>query len=732
MKTLPFAWLLLTVAVCACCAPAQGAQPVQAYATEIETILDQFEQIQASLEVAFRPDDYIRSLQTLRYRLRRLDEAFGGRAENRYASYMLAHRIEDAYLSLIKKMREGDGTPSDKAIEQVSQINQTQLSVLKVALNAETLGGGEAGWAAVIESYFDLQDYNRAISMAELASKSYPESAALVAKLNEVRKRIKSVQTHLTEAKRLIENRDYHAALKVLDTIEALAAKDATVMELRNLAENALAKVKELEGEALAFEKKEDFKQAFRTWSKVLDLEPGNAQALEKIKAYKETFKIVTRRVYETCPNCKGTGDCEVCKGSKVCFVCDGYRRCTKCKGHGYFASVCVHCLCRECRGSGRCATCGGDGLTYCPQCRGTGYFTTRESRTCPVCRGSGKTRFSNQPCARCGGSGNITVNVDKPCPRCGGRKVERCTRCNGTGICPACNGRGRAESCSVCKGLGRIITECPYCKGSGICLTCDGKGICRFCKGTGRCSACAGKRVVVQELEEELIQGEEAGSLAVASEPSGADVFIDGQPVGTTPFNAEKTAPGEHTLRVTMDGFVPVEFPIETGDDAMVEATFTLVPAPAYDLRVLTVAARRSRVLFKHYTKHDDGSFLVSLTLNGKNRWYKKGDYFLGYRITRLEQISREQYSSTIGATKVVDLSRLVLVNRSGEELVLGLSLPAVVTTYSAKLYDKQYNASWPVHEGSRFGGRLVKSINDIRVILADDNGEELILPAK
>jgi len=721
---------LTVLATLVLCAPASHAQRASSYVAAIEAIVDQFEQIQASLEVAFRGEDYIRSLQALRYHLRRLDEEFGGRAEGHRASYMLAHRIEDTYLSLVKKMPQGNGRPASTAIEQVSQLNQVQLRLVKAAVSAEVSGGGEAGWVAVIEDYYSHQDYNRAVAMAELASKSYPDSADLLAKLEEVRTRITTLRTNLTEANRLIENRDYRAALTLLNEIQEVAANDATVQELRRVVEEALAKINDLRAEALAYEKDNDLKQAFRSWSKLLDIEPTNEEALEKIKAYKDTFKIVTRRLYRSCPSCRGTGDCEVCKGSKVCYVCNASGRCLRCAGRGYYAATCPQCLCRECKGSGRCATCGGDGLAYCAQCGGRGYETTKVSRPCSNCNGRGVTVFG-QRCTVCGGSGKITVNVDKPCSRCRGRKVERCAHCNGTGVCPACGGRGRAETCTYCKGLGRIITECRYCKGTGICLTCDGKGTCRYCKGTGRCSVCAGQKVTVQELEEELLKSEEAGTLAVTSEPSGASLFVDGNKLGASPLDPRKIKPGEHTVRIVKDGFVPLEFAIVSDKDALVEVDVTLISTETYNLRVLAVARKRHHVLFKHYTMRDEGSFMASLTVDGRNRWLRDGEYILGYRVAEIEQITKEQYSSTIGATKLVDYSKLILVNRSGQKLSLPLNSAALLTTYSAKIFDKEYNGSFVVREGSRLGSRLVKSINRERVILVGEDDVELVLPA-
>jgi RecJ-like exonuclease len=236
---------------------------------------------------------------------------------------------------------------------------------------------------------------------------------------------------------------------KVLDEIAVLAANDATVKELRRVVEAGLTKIEEVRQKALEAEKAGDIKLAFKTWSSLLDLEPANEEAQKKIAEYKEKFRIVLRRVYRTCPTCKGTGDCDVCEGSKLCLVCNGYARCLSCKGLGYYASTCTYCLCRECQGTGRCVLCGGDTLVYCAQCRGRGYFTEKESRACPVCRGSGKSRFTSMACTNCGGSGNVGVNVDKPCSRCGGRKVERCSHCS-NGLCPACNGRGRWFICEI------------------------------------------------------------------------------------------------------------------------------------------------------------------------------------------------------------------------------------------------------------------------------------------
>lgn len=45
--------------------------------------------------------------------------------------------------------------------------------------------------------------------------------------------------------------------------------------------------------------------------------------------------------------------------------------------------------------------------------------------------------------------------------------------------------------------------------------------------------------------------------ALAVASEPAGANVYVDGQLVGATPLNVERLAAGDHRVRVVKNGYL-------------------------------------------------------------------------------------------------------------------------------------------------------------------------------
>jgi len=51
---------------------------------------------------------------------------------------------------------------------------------------------------------------------------------------------------------------------------------------------------------------------------------------------------------------------------------------------------------------------------------------------------------------------------------------------------------------------------------------------------------------------------GRAAGALAVDSRPTGARVFVDGKPVGTTPLMVPSVAAGDHAIRIELDGYRP------------------------------------------------------------------------------------------------------------------------------------------------------------------------------
>jgi hypothetical protein len=66
-------------------------------------------------------------------------------------------------------------------------------------------------------------------------------------------------------------------------------------------------------------------------------------------------------------------------------------------------------------------------------------------------------------------------------------------------------------------------------------------------------------------------------GSLSVDSLPSGARVFVDGRPVGTTPMVAPRVAAGSHVVRVDRTGFLPWTAPIQVVSGQRLRVTASL-----------------------------------------------------------------------------------------------------------------------------------------------------------
>jgi tetratricopeptide (TPR) repeat protein len=71
-----------------------------------------------------------------------------------------------------------------------------------------------------------------------------------------------------------------------------------------------------------------------------------------------------------------------------------------------------------------------------------------------------------------------------------------------------------------------------------------------------------------IQALEQRLAK-KGLGEISVSSTPSGADVLVDGQRVGKTPW-AGKVKPGSHTITLTLAGHDSIQRNVELGDRAL------------------------------------------------------------------------------------------------------------------------------------------------------------------
>jgi hypothetical protein len=69
-------------------------------------------------------------------------------------------------------------------------------------------------------------------------------------------------------------------------------------------------------------------------------------------------------------------------------------------------------------------------------------------------------------------------------------------------------------------------------------------------------------------------------GSLEVQSSPSGAQVFLGGKPVGTTPLVLNDLPVGSRVLRLEMDGYERWSSAVQISVEEQAMATATLRPS--------------------------------------------------------------------------------------------------------------------------------------------------------
>lgn len=169
-----------------------------------------------------------------------------------------------------------------------------------------------------------------------------------------------------------------------------------------------------------------------------------------------------TRQV--TCIQCLGTGICEECFSRPLywfmrCEDCEGTRRCFVCGGTG-ICSIGTKAACPTCGerfyfDDAACAACGKKLKASCPRCEGSGRCKQCSGRGCKFCLKSGK-------CSRCVGSGLDEIPNDYPA------SASRCPKCEGTGRC----GEKWHEI-----WYAQRLYWCPECSNTGECPKCEGVG---------------------------------------------------------------------------------------------------------------------------------------------------------------------------------------------------------------------------------------------------------------
>ncbi|MBC7234553.1 MAG: DUF5107 domain-containing protein [Chloroflexi bacterium] len=100
------------------------------------------------------------------------------------------------------------------------------------------------------------------------------------------------------------------------------------------------------------------------------------------------------------------------------------------------------------------------------------------------------------------------------------------------------------------------------------------------------------------------------AGALDVFTDPAGAEVMLDGQPLGVSPLHCE-APPGRHILRVARQGFEPIEQEIELCGPLQISASLRDVSPPEVILDPVPETVRPADGLKISATAQDNARIL-------------------------------------------------------------------------------------------------------------------------
>lgn len=82
-------------------------------------------------------------------------------------------------------------------------------------------------------------------------------------------------------------------------------------------------------------------------------------------------------------------------------------------------------------------------------------------------------------------------------------------------------------------------------------------------------------------------------GSIAIATEPAGATVLVDGEPRGQAPVTVGELSPGAHRVELSLDGYEPVERMVTVVGGETEELALTLEPGTPRPGRIVVTANR-------------------------------------------------------------------------------------------------------------------------------------------
>ena len=207
-------------------------------------------------------------------------------------------------------------------------------------------------------------------------------------------------------------------------------------------------------------------------------------------------------------------------------------------------------------------------------------------------------------------------------------------------------------------------------------------------------------------------------------TEPQGSQVFLNGKLKGVTPIEINDVGQGMHHLRLSKKGYDDFNYRTVFTENSAAKLDIRLINKVSSLYRLLGISKDRHSVLFRHYQEQENGSFMISLYIDGTNEWKELGDTVFGYNLSELKKEFKSNYNPRLKERQIIDASSIMLKKPDGTEVKVPMGTSLQLVIYKAKIYDNAGKQFLYIGEGSEIGDYTVFSISDNEVVLKDKSG--------
>ena len=241
------------------------------YFDHMETLIENFERIQAGMEVAFDPSLYIGNIQNLNFNHKKFSEAYRNRKERKYLSFALESSIVKTYMDLVEIIKTNSDRITLDVVNLAIDSNQLKITMLQNAVKIESTEGPMEAWVNLIEERIEAGEFASANEYVKLAREIYGSAKEFITLKVEIDDVLRKFDEDKEKAIQLMDEKEYRDALVILTQLKGTKPDDTEVARRYETAASYVEKMDELTLEAHSYEAEDKLKEAYRTWENLLD-----------------------------------------------------------------------------------------------------------------------------------------------------------------------------------------------------------------------------------------------------------------------------------------------------------------------------------------------------------------------------------------------------------------------------------------------------------------------------